>query len=108
MPAVLWARYWLDTQVYDVFDNIVYQYNKSSILLENYNKASSSKRKNHINIRYYSVTNHIEKYELSLEWCPTADIIGGFMSKPTQGGVFKRFQDQHLGPGKPKKVVKVN
>ena len=52
MPAVLWARYWLDTQVYDVFDNIVYQDNKSDMLLENNGKASSRKRKKHINIIY--------------------------------------------------------
>ena len=32
MPVVLLTRYWLDAQGYDVFDNIVYQYNKSAIL----------------------------------------------------------------------------
>ena len=33
MPAVLWDRYWLDAQGYDVFGKIVYQDNKSAILL---------------------------------------------------------------------------
>ena len=27
MPEVLWNRYWLDAQVYDIFENIVYRYN---------------------------------------------------------------------------------
>ena len=48
-PAVLWTRYWLDAQWYDVFDNIVYQYNKSAIILESTGKASiikCTKRKN--------------------------------------------------------------
>ena len=66
MPAVLWTRYWLDTQIYNVFENIVYQDNKSAIILENNGKASRSKRTKHINIRYYFVTDHIEKYEIYL------------------------------------------
>ena len=111
MPSVLWVRYWLEAQGYDVFENIVYQDNKSAILLEKNGKASSSKRTKHINIRYYFVTYQIGKYELFLEWCPTAEIIGDFMTKPTQGAEFKRFRDQlmgvtdahDLGPGKPKK-----
>ena len=63
---VLRIRYWLDTQGYDVFENIVYQDNKSDIILEKNGNYSSSKRTKHINIRYYFITYRIEKYELSL------------------------------------------
>ena len=109
MTAVLWTRYWLDNKGYNVFENIVYQDNKIAILLENNGKASSSKRTKHINTRYYLVTYRIEKYELSLECCPTTDMIGYFMTKPTQVAAFKRFQDKLMGvteaedpvPGKP-------
>ena len=66
MPAVLWTRYWLDAQGYYVFENIVYQDNKSAIILENNVKASSSKRKKHIKTRYYFVKDRIEKYKLSI------------------------------------------
>ena len=38
MPAVLQTRYWLDVQLYDVFEKILYQCNKSAILLENNSK----------------------------------------------------------------------
>jgi hypothetical protein len=51
MPAICWTRYFLDAQGYNVEDNILYQDNKSSILLETNGKASSSKRTKHINIR---------------------------------------------------------
>ena len=34
MPAILWNRYFLETQGYDVFGNILYQNSKSSIILE--------------------------------------------------------------------------
>ena len=35
MPVVLWTIYWLEAQGYDVIENIVYQDNKPSTLLEN-------------------------------------------------------------------------
>ena len=44
MPTILWARYFLKAQGYDVTDNIIYQDNQSAILLEKNGKASSSKR----------------------------------------------------------------
>jgi hypothetical protein len=50
MPAICWTRYFLKTQGYNVQDNILFQDNKSSILLEKNGKASSSKRTNHINL----------------------------------------------------------
>ena len=43
MPVILWTRYWLDAQGYDVFEEIFFQDNKISILLENNDKDSSSK-----------------------------------------------------------------
>ena len=61
MPTILCTIYWLDAQVYDVFDNIFFQYNKSSILLGINGKDSISKFMKHINIIYYFVTDCIEK-----------------------------------------------
>jgi hypothetical protein len=111
MPAVLWTRYFLEAQGYAVRENIVYQDNQSAILMEKNGKASSSKRTKHINIRYYFVTDRIRKKDLTVEWCPTEDMIGDFMTKPTQGALFKKFRDQIMGvtparspgPGKAKR-----
>ena len=108
MPAVCWTRYFMDAQGYGVKENIAYQDNLTAMLLEKNGKASSSKRTKHINIRYFFVTDRINKGELTIEWCPTGDMIGDFMTKPTQGSVFKRFRDQLMGvvvaqpPGKGK------
>lgn len=48
LPSVLHARYFLEAMGYQVKNEIMYQDNKSSILLEKNGKASSSKRTNHI------------------------------------------------------------
>ena len=105
MPSILWTRNFLKAQGYAVTENILYQDNKSSILLEKNGKASSSKRTRHIAIRYFFVTDRIAKGELSIEWCPTADMIADFMTKPLQGALFRKFRDIVLGidvikPGK--------
>ena len=97
MPAICWTRYFLKAQGYNVQDNILFQDNKSSILLEKNGKASSSKRTKHINLRYFFITDRAQNGEVSIVWCPTADMIGDFGTKPVQGALFKKFRDQIMG-----------
>ena len=61
MPVVIWTRYLLSAKGYDVFEKNIYQDNKSAIILEKKGKASRSNFTKHINIRYYFVTDSIEK-----------------------------------------------
>jgi hypothetical protein len=51
----------MKTQGYGIKDNILFQDNKSSILLEKNGKASSSKHTKHINIRYFFITDRVSK-----------------------------------------------
>jgi hypothetical protein len=80
MPDICWTWYFMKAQGYGVKDNVLFQDNKSSIILEKNGKASSSKRTKHINI-----------------WCPTGDMIGDFATKPLQGALFRKFRDQIMG-----------
>ncbi len=113
MPSILWTRLFLDAQGYGVTENIIYQDNQAAILLEKNGKASSGKRTKHINMRYFFVTDRVAKRDVSVEWCPTGDMTGDFLTKPLQGALFRRFRDQIMGvveqpdpgPGKPKKDV---
>jgi hypothetical protein len=101
MPAICWTWYFLEAQGYNVAENILFQDNQSASLLEKNGKASSGKRTKHINIRYFFVTDRIRKKELTVEWCPTEDIIGDFMTKPLQGHLFQKFRDLLMGVTKP-------
>jgi len=82
MPAICWTRYFLEAQRYKITENILYQDNKSAILLKKNRKASSSKRTKHINIHFFFMTDRISKKELKVEWCPTTEMTGDFMTKP--------------------------
>ena len=65
----------MKSQGYKVSDNVIFQDNKSAMLLERNGKASSSKRTKHINVRYFFITDRISKGEVRVEWCPTKDMI---------------------------------
>jgi hypothetical protein len=64
MPAICWTRYFMEAQGHQVQDNILFQDNKSTILLEKNGKASSSKHMKHVNIRYFFITNCINKGDI--------------------------------------------
>jgi hypothetical protein len=87
----------MKAQGYGVKDNVLFQDNKSSIILEKNGKASSSNRTKHINIRYFFTTDRLKKEEVSVVWCPTGDMIGDFATKPLQGALFRKFRDQIMG-----------
>jgi hypothetical protein len=97
MPSILWTRYFLKEQGYNVNDNVIFQDNKSTMLLEQNGRASSSKRTKHINVRYFFITDRITKGEVRVEWCPTKDMVADFMTKPLQGSLFKKFRDLIMG-----------
>jgi hypothetical protein len=97
MPAICWTRYFMKAQGYGVKDNVLFQDNKSSILLEKNGKALSSKLMKHINIQYFFITDRLSKEELSVVWCPTGDMIGDYATKPLQGALFRKFRDKIMG-----------
>jgi hypothetical protein len=80
-----------------VESNVLYQDNKSAILLENNGKRSSSQRTRAINIRYFFVTDQIEKGNLTVEYCPTDEMVGDYMTKPLHGGKFTYFKPLVMG-----------
>ena len=92
MQQILWTRYFLESQGYEVRDNIVHQDNQSAILMEQKGKGSSSKRTRHINVRYFFVTDRVAAKELSINHCPTGEMTGDFFTKPLQGAQFIRFR----------------
>eukprot|EP00957_Ditylum_brightwellii_P079907 6077763-Ditylum_brightwellii.AAC.1 len=87
LPVILWNN---------VKKLVVFQDNKSAILLEENGKASSGKRTRHINIRYFLVQDWIEKRELKVEYCQTDGMVGDYFSKPIQGRKFRIFRKQIL------------
>ena len=94
---MLWTKLFMEAQGYEIKRNIIYQDNKSTILLENNGKKSSSKRTRAINIRYFFLTDQIEKGNLEVVYCPTDEMTADYQSKPLQGKKFKKFKQRIMG-----------
>ena len=101
VTCVTWARcntgYFLLLQGYGIVENLLLQDNKSSILLEQNGKASSSKRTRHINIRYFFITDRVNMKEISPHWCPTKEMVANFLEKTFAGQSFQEAKRLHHG-----------
>jgi hypothetical protein len=78
MPLVIWTQNFLAAQGFEVKDNIMFQDNQSTILLEKNGKASNGCQTHHLDILYFFVTNQVKKGNLCVEYCPTGDLVGDF------------------------------
>lgn len=92
MPKILWTRYFLEAQGYQVDRSVVYQDNMSSILLEKNGKASSSKRTRHMNIRYFFICDRVKSGEINVDYCNTNEMLADYLTKPLQGTKFLAFR----------------
>ena len=50
-----------------------------------------------LNIRYFFLTEHIDKGNFSIDYFPTLEMICYFMSKPLQGKLFQKFRKLIMG-----------
>ena len=68
---ILWTGLFMEQKGYSLNKNILFQDNMSAILLENNGKRSAGKRSRALNVRYFFLTDQVEKGNLSIEYCPT-------------------------------------
>jgi hypothetical protein len=93
MPTVLWTRYFLGEQGYQMKPSVILQDNQSAMLLETNGRGSSSKRTRHMNIRYFFVADCQQRGEVTIKYCPTDEMIGDFFTKPLGGAKFRRLRN---------------
>ena len=74
----------------------IYQDNKSTILLAENGRTSSSKRTKHLDIRYFFVTDRIAKGEVKIAHCTTQEMLGDFFYQPLQGTQFTQMRSKIL------------
>ena len=87
----------LKEQEYHVDCNIIYQDNKSAILLETNGKVSIGKQLCAINVQYFFITDQVEKGNLEIQYCSTDYMTGDFKMKALQGKIFCEFWKQIMG-----------
>jgi hypothetical protein len=96
-PQMLWTRYFIEGQGYNVEASILNQDNLSAILLEKNGRASSSNRTKHINVRYFFIKDRIASGEITVKHCPETDMLADHFTKPLQGTMFWAFRAEIKG-----------
>ena len=89
---VLWSKRFIEAQGFNLKATIVYRDNTSSMKLEENGRASASKRTRHFNIKYFYVTDLIQRKEFELKYCPTEEMMADYFTKPLTGQKFDEMR----------------
>ena len=79
-------------QGYETKAHIILQDNESSIRLEKNGHKSVGQRYRHINVRYFFITDNVQKGNVTIEYCPTDEMEGDYVSKALQGFKYGKFR----------------
>ena len=94
---ILWARYFMQDQGFDMEASLLYQDTISAMLLETNGKASSSKRTKHIKVKYFFIIDKVDQGKVTIEHCPTEQMWTDINTKPKQGLVYPVIRGHVMG-----------
>ena len=97
LPNTIWVMEFLRAQGYPIRTSKFAQDNESAIRLERNGRASAGQKSRHINIRYFWITDRLQRDGIRVEHCPTESMLADFLTKPLQGNLFRRFRAVLLG-----------
>ncbi len=89
LPDIVWARYFMECQGYDIDECMVFQDNMSTLSLEKNGRISSSKQTKHVKAMYFLIKDYYESGEIDLRYCPTDIMRADVLTKPLQGQKFR-------------------
>jgi hypothetical protein len=94
ISKVFWTKLFIETQGHKVTSNVIYHDNTSALKLEENGKASSGKCTQHFNIKYFYISDLIERKKVQIKYCPVDAMIADYMTKPLAGTNFIHFREQ--------------
>ena len=83
---------------YPMAKNVLFQDNRSAMLLQENGCKNAGKRSRHPNMRFFFVTNQKAKGNINIEYCPTDQMKGDYMTKPLNGKKFTGFRQDIMNP----------
>jgi len=99
IPSIMWGKHFIEDQGYTVSHNILYQDNKSTILLARNGFSSSSKRTKHIHHRYFLVKDLIDRGEVEVKYAPTDEMWSDVFTKPLMGKKWREMRAKTMNCG---------
>ena len=97
ITKILWTRLFVEAQGYRITENILYQDNKSTILLVENGRKSAGKRSCALNIWYFFIADQQAKGYVNVKYFSTKQMWADPLTKPLQGSEFKIGADCLMG-----------
>jgi hypothetical protein len=89
LPEVVWTRYFVEYQGYEIDECVIYQDNMSALSLEKNERILSSKRIKHIKAKFFPIKDYYKMGEIDVQNCPTDVMRADLLTKPLQGQKFR-------------------
>ncbi len=89
LPDVIWTRYFVECQGYEIDEYVIFQDNMSALSLEKNGKILSSKRTKHIKAKFFLVKDHNKVGEIDMRYCPADVMWADILTKSLQGQKFR-------------------
>jgi hypothetical protein len=98
LPYPIWGKKFLEGQGYTLKENIFYQDNQSTMRFEkNGRKSCGANSRRHIAIRYFWIKDRLGIENIDVRYCPTAQMLADFFTKPLQGSLFRKLKAVIMG-----------
>ena len=85
LSDVIWMRYFVECQGYNIDKCIIFQDNMSALSLEKNRRILLSKRSKHIKAKYFLINNYYNTREVDLRYCPLGHMWADVLMKPLHG-----------------------
>jgi hypothetical protein len=89
LPDIIWTRYFVECQGYDIDECVVFQDNMCALSLEKNGRISLSKHTKYIKAKQFLIKDYYESGEIDLRYCPTDIMWADVLTKPLQGQKFR-------------------
>ena len=86
----------LNEMGFNVPPPVLMQDNKSTIILLERGRPASSQTR-HIGIKFFFTSDLLSRKEITIQYCPTEDMIADLLTKPLQGNQFIKLRNWLLG-----------
>ena len=96
LGVMMWCKYFMEAQGCTIDNNLLYQDNKSTIILATNGRIMAVKRSRHIHHRFSLITGKIEKGDVTVEHHGTKEMWADGNTKLLQGAGFRLFRSKTM------------
>ena len=97
LGIILWCKYFMEVQGYTIESNLLYQDNKSTILLVKNGRMSAGKNSKHTKNRFFLIMDKVAQGDMSIQHTGTKNMWADVNTKPVQGLLFRKFRHEMVG-----------